>query len=277
MKINLMHEKDIKANPLTRLNVFCPLRPPHQHTFFEFVLVLNGVCKHSLNDGPQEELPAGTLLLIRPSEYHKIGFAGRDCIYRDYFATVPTMQAICNAIGEGFYEEIINNPHPYKINLSVQELNTLKNKSSYFDNWLVTDENNVHLSRLHRTILTELLGKFVELNLSKKAGIPDWLNDLHAHLTYFDYITLPLEEIVAKTGYSHGYVAQMFKLYFNESLISFHNKNKVIYSCKLLGNMRIIDIASMLGWENPKNYALQFQKVFGVSPSQYLKINRQIK
>ena len=202
MKINFLDEIHINKNPFTRLNIFCPLQPPHQHAFFEFVLVLNGVCKHSLNGGPQEELPAGTLLLIRPSEYHKIGFAGRDCIYRDYFATVPTMQTICHAIGEDFYDEIINNPHPYKITLSVQELNTLKNKSSYFDNWLVTDENNVHLSRLHRSILTELLGKFVELNLSKKAGIPDWLNDLHAHLTYFDYIEIrnAIEELGGDAG-----------------------------------------------------------------------------
>ena len=35
--------------------------------------------------------------------------------------------------------------------------------------------------------------------------------------------------------------------------ICYNNKNNFIYSCKLLGNMKIIDISSMLGWEKTIN------------------------
>ena len=278
MKIGLFNEDEIEKNPYTRLNVFCHSQPPHGHTFFEFALVLNGVCRHSLNGNPSEELPPGTLLLIRPNEYHEIGFSGRDCIYRDYYVTQVEMQKICAGLGDGFYDELMSRAAPCKATLAVNELDSLAHKSAYFNNdAYMYNEKQEQLSRMHRAIIVELLGKFIEQSIPKNIGAPDWLNDLHAHLTYFDYINLSLDEIIKKTGYSHGYVSQMFKKYFNVSLISYHNKNKVIYSCKLLGNMKIIDISSMLGWENPKNYAIEFKKVFGCSPSQYLKAEQKVK
>lgn len=270
--INLLDEDIISPNPFTRLNIYCPDQPAHRHTFFEFVLVLNGNCRHSLNGSAMELLKQGTLLLIRPNEYHKIGFSGKDCIYRDYFCTVNEMKKICSAIGEGFYEELMNRKEPFKTTLTVNGFNSLTDKSAIFNNVNYTNKEPLrNLSQLHKTIIAELLGKFIEEKITGNTSVPDWLNDLYLHLTYFDYINLSVEEIVAKTGYTHGYVSQMFRKYFNTSIISYHNKNKVIYSCKLLGNMKIIDIASMLGWENPKNYAIEFRKVFNCSPTRYIK------
>ena len=277
MKIITMTEQDIHENPYTRLNVFCTSMPVHRHTFFEFVLVTHGACQHSLNDGKEETLPAGTLLLIRPNEFHKIGFTGRDCIYQDLYVTEERMHSICNCLGEDYYEELLTSEAPFKATLSVNELNSLSAKFNHFNNSYAYTEQDNRLSRLHRAIAIEMLGKFIEQTISPHPSAPTWLNSLYTHLTHFDYISLSLDEIIKKTGYSHGYVSQLFKEYFNESLISFHNKNKVIYSCKLLGNMKIIDISSMLGWENPKNYAILFKRVFGCSPAQYIKQQKQGK
>ena len=271
MKLAFLDETRIRNNPYTRLNLYCPLQPAHRHSFFEFVLVVNGVCKHSLNGGKREDLPSGTLLLIRPNEYHEIGFSGRDCQYRDFYVTQELMQEICRFFGENFYQELLHREEGYKINLSVNELNTITAKSTHFNNPFTYSKNETHLAQLHRAIIVELLGIFVEQSIPKIPNIPDWLNTLHTRLTHFDYISLSLDEIIQKTGFSHGYVCQMFKEHFHESLISFHNKNKVIYSCNLLGNMKIIDISFLLGWDNPKNYAIQFKRIFGCSPSQYLK------
>lgn len=269
--INVLDETIIRNNPFTRLNIYCPSQPPHRHTFFEFALVIEGTCRHSLNGAPKKELHHGELVLIRPSEYHEIGFSGKDCIYRDYYATVQEMQSICNCIGEGFYEELMARKEPFQATLTVNEFNSIANKSTLFNNTGNSEETIKRLSLLHKTLIAELLSKFIEESITSNVSVPNWLNDLYIHLTYFDYINLSIEEIVAKTGYSHGYVSQMFRKHFNTSLIAYHNKNKVIYSCKLLGNMKIIDISSMLGWENPKNYAIEFGKIFGCSPAQYLK------
>lgn len=270
--MNILDETVIDANPFTRLNVYCPAQPPHGHTFFEFALVLNGTCKHSMCGGPLKELKHGALVLIRPGEYHEISFSGKDCLYRDYYATVDAMKNICNAIGENFYQELTSRKEPYITNLSVDEFNAISHKSSLFNGTNpISGEQAAHLSQLHKTIIIELLGCFIAKNITGNGAVPDWLNDLYMHLTYFDYIYLSIDEIIAKTGYSHSYVSQMFKKHFNTSIIAYHNKNKVTYSCKMLGNMKIIDIATMLGWENPKNYTIEFRKIFGCSPTQYLK------
>lgn len=271
MQINLLDEQHIIENPYMRLNLFCNPQSAHRHTFFEFVIVTHGFCKHSLNGGNEETLPTGTLLLIRPSEYHKITFANRDTVYQDVFVSRNTMCELCNSLGENYYDELISCETPFKTNIPVNELSSLTTKFNYFNNPYVYQENDTQLSRLHRTIVAELLGKFIEQMLLSHSNAPNWLNSLYVHLTYFDYVLLPITEIIKQTGYSHGYVSTLFKKHFHESLISVHNKNKVIYSCKLLGNMKIIDIASMLGWDNPKNYAISFKRIFGCSPSEYLK------
>ena len=271
MQVNTLDEQHIKENPYMRLNLFCNSQPAHRHTFFEFVLVMQGVCKHSLNGGNEKKLPTGTLLLIRPSEYHEISFSGRDTIYQDIFVLKDTMRELCDSLGEKYYDELISCKTPFRTSIPVNELNSLATKFNYFNNPYVYQENDIQLSRLHRTIVAELLGKFIEQMLLVHSNAPEWLNSLYIHLTYFDYILLSIDEIIKQTGYSHGYVSTMFKKYFHESLISVHNRNKVIYSCKLLGNMKIIDIASMLGWDNPKNYAISFKRIFGCSPSDYLK------
>lgn len=274
--MNILDESIIHSNPFTRLNVYCPSQPPHGHTFFEFALILNGSCKHSLCGAPKQELKQGTLILIRPGEYHEIAFTGKDCIYRDYYVTVDEMKNICASVGSTFYDELMERTEPYVATLSVDEFNCISHKSSFFNQVNPSDVDQVRrLSHLHKTIITQLLGIFVTENIQHNDSAPDWLNDLYLHLTYFDYIYLSIDEIIAKTGYSHGYVSQMFKKHFDTSLIAYHNKNKVTYSCKLLGNMKIIDIATALGWENPKNYSIAFYKIFGCSPTKYLKNKRK--
>ena len=88
-------------------------------------------------------------------------------------------------------------------------------------------------------------------------------------LTYYDYVELTITEIVQKTGFSQGYISNLFKKYYGETIISYHNKMKVLYSVNMLGKMKIIEIANSLGWENPKNYSIEFKRVYGVSPKAY--------
>lgn len=84
---------------------------------------------------------------------------------------------------------------------------------------------------------------------------------------------MSVKEIV---GFSHSYICKMFKKYYNTTLIAYHNKNKVLYSRNLLNTHKIIEIANELGWDNPKNYAKEFKKVFGMSPKQYAMQNKEL-
>ena len=91
-------------------------------------------------------------------------------------------------------------------------------------------------------------------------------------MTYYDFVHMDLREIIETTGYSNAYVTTMFRKYYGMTLIQYHNKMKVIYSTSLLGKERILDIAYSLGWDNPKNYSIAFQKVYSITPKKYEKL-----
>lgn len=116
----------------------------------------------------------------------------------------------------------MNRKEPFKTTLTVNGFNSITDKSAIFNNVNYTNKEPLrNLSQLHKTIIAELLSKFIEEKITGNTSVPDWLNDLYLHLTYFDYINLSVEEIVAKTGYTHGYVSQMFRKYFSTSIISY--------------------------------------------------------
>ena len=88
-------------------------------------------------------------------------------------------------------------------------------------------------------------------------------------MTYYNYVTLSADDIIKKTGFSSGYISSMFKKYYNITFNQYNIKTKLMYSVSLLGKMKIIEIAQKLGWENPKNYSIEFQKLYGISPKKY--------
>lgn len=274
--MNLLDESTIELNPYTRLNIFCFAQAEHSHTFFEFALITEGHCYHTLNGGNREILERGTLILLRPCDYHSIDFVNRDCQYRDFYVTTKKMQKICNIFGADFYNELMQEIKPLKFNLSVGEFSTIENRAYQIAH---ADYNKLGSNELpeqiHTSLIIELLTKYIEKNINKSSLIPEWLNNLYLRLTYFDYINLSIDEIVKKTGFSHGYICQMFKKHFATSLIAYHNRHKILYSCRYLSKLKIIDVASLFGWENPKNYSIEFKKVFNISPREYINTQKQ--
>ena len=56
-----------------------------------------------------------------------------------------------------------------------------------------------------------------------------------------------------------------------KTLLSYNNAIKLRESTNLLKTHTVMQTASILGWDNPKNYNIAFKKVFGITPSQYKK------
>lgn len=265
-------ENEIKATPFSKLSVFSYTNIVHKHTFYELTIILRGTANSSINGGSVRQLQEGDMIIVCPEDFHSIQPKTKDYRHRDFYITKSKMKKLNDLFGDNFLFKMLNSGHENYYRLDIEETNLIEKKSSAFE--LQSDpssEMHAYLDKVHTTILAEIFGCIFTKALPATNMIPQWLNDLYLHLTSFHYVSFSIDEIIRRTGYSHSYVCQIFKKTFNMTMRDCLTRSKIILSANLLGEEKIIDIATSFGWENPKNYSIAFKKVFGVTPQQYKK------
>ena len=85
-----------------------------------------------------------------------------------------------------------------------------------------------------------------------------------------------VETIAEETNYSHGYVCREFKKHYGITLQEYVNSVKFSFACMLLasGSNNVEEIAAKLNYSSSANFIASFRHRFGVTPSQWRKINR---
>jgi len=270
--------EDIKNSPYTNLSLFSYTSILHRHDFFEFAIISEGHCISKINDNPERKLSRGEMIFTRPCDTHTITPADRIYKHRDLYVTEEKMREICSGYGKNFYERITSPDFPLEYKIGINEFYSIEQKALVLkQSHLDAKKSNRSLTfaeQLHTSLINQLIGIMLYHALPETdEQIPLWLEKLNLQIEQFDLVTYSVKKVITTTGYSHGYVCRTFKRVFGETLINRLNRSKVLYSVNLLGKMKIVDIAMLLGWENPKNYAIAFKKVYGESPSQYLKRN----
>lgn len=264
----------IERTPLSQLTIFSHESTEHAHTFFEFTLVLDGRCYSTINGGKTELLSKGMAYFIRPCDRHKLRLLDRTYRHRDFYVTVERMKQICGLFSDTFYDDMMRPEQELCLKINADEFSTIERKARFFNKEnLDTPIEEEMLKNLHTSIIIDFLSIIISKNLRDVQGIPKWLETLFHRMTSFDYINMTISEIISTTEYSHGYVCMMFKKHYNTTLVAYQNRMKILYSCNLLSQMKVIEIATLLGWENPKNYNIEFKKVFHMTPSRYKEVN----
>lgn len=83
---------------------------------------------------------------------------------------------------------------------------------------------------------------------------------------------LSLNEVAAVFGISPNYLSQLFSKYNDRGFSEYINTCKISESKRLLseGNLKVYEVAEMLGFESAFYFSKVFKKVEGVSPTEYL-------
>ncbi|MCM1064329.1 MAG: response regulator [Eubacterium sp.] len=83
---------------------------------------------------------------------------------------------------------------------------------------------------------------------------------------------LSLNEVAAVFGISPNYLSQLFGRYNDVGFSEYINTCKIAESKRLLaeGNLKVYEVAEMLGFESAFYFSKVFKKVEGVSPTEYL-------
>lgn len=263
-------DEDIQQMPYTQMVIFSNEHTPHRHAFYEFSVILSGNCIHSVDNNPPVELSTGDLLFVTPENFHQFQLFSTDYVHRDFYVTADKLKQLASVYFNDLYEELPALSPKFLHKLSESQLSTLQEKVSLLNENLYSTTLDMR-EAIHASLILDLLGIILSTKCGKKNYYPEWLDVLIHRLNNLEFINQPVSEIIKSTGYAHSYVCRFFKKYTGQTLVSYHTNIKVRYSTQLLETSSILQTASLLGWDNPKNYTIAFKKVYHMTPAEYKK------
>ncbi len=86
------------------------------------------------------------------------------------------------------------------------------------------------------------------------------------------YKNLSLQEIADNFNISSSYICRIFKVYYSDTPISYYNRLKIAEAKKMLDeykDMRVKDVAELLGFSDQYYFSKVFKQQYGVSPLVY--------
>lgn len=254
-------------------------RPPvneHTHDYFEIEFPIKNSCVNVIN-GQEINFAVGTCCILRPADKHffkkvpKCAFG--EYVHKDVYVPASKMQRLCDAISPDLYEKIISEDKPVAFSLSSSALRLLIRQTNLVQS--LDEEKSNDCDALHSTLVTILLSCYIENNLysPRNSQMPDWIKSLLSKLSSVDYMVKPLKDIAKEIGYAPEHVSREFSKYMGVSLNKYVTKKKMEYASAVLSqnNVRIIDVAQMLGYSNPSNFSKNFFNEFQITPNKYLK------
>lgn len=116
-------------------------------------------------------------------------------------------------------------------------------------------------------------GEFMSASKEDKSGVSmEAAYKLAEYMQANLYKNLSLQEIADYFDISPSYICRLFKVYYSDTPISYYNRLKINEAKKMLEeyeNIRVKDIAEMLGFSDQYYFSKVFKQQYGVSPIVY--------
>jgi len=214
----------------------------------------------------------GRVILLRPNDLHYFE-ADVPHTSRDIYVKPNDLKEICDLISPDLYPRLENIPMVVDFTMSDFETQMLEEKMSYLTS--LESKSEQQLKTRHRSVILEILDKWMSSTKDNKADMPQWLSLLVTQLSTEKYLSKNIEEIVASTNYSHGYVCREFRRIIGKTLQDYISDAKFSLALSLLASNEnsITQVSEKLGYSAPSNFIIAFKNKFNMTPAQWRKEN----
>ena len=244
----------------------------HFHTFYEIIVILKGKMEHFFtfqdeNDKmlaySYEVLTQNTLQIIPPECIHYYCYLDSNTEYFNITISRDVYKNICNLLN---FE---NEQFPMTAKISNEQLDYL---AEGLKNIQDNDFSEIKKAALHKILVSDCFGIFIN-NAIIKQQRPQWLSELLLTLQNPHNFDKTIDQIVGISHYSHSQLCKLFKSYMKISIQEYFTKQKMDYACYLLQHtdMKIITVASLLGYDSHSFFSKIFCKLYGITPLQFRK------
>ncbi|MDY6024293.1 MAG: helix-turn-helix transcriptional regulator [Candidatus Borkfalkiaceae bacterium] len=271
--IELYTEEVIKYAPLTSVTDRIYTNT-HTHTFWEITYTLFNQVAPQVINGKSVDIGSNSFLIIRPFDTHGIIRNGKNIVKdRNIFVEDDKMRKICDSIDKNLYKKLASGSDPIVCPFPQHTEEILEDRLNLFSNY--KNGNDSALDTIHSTIVSYLLGLYIESQLNIPNRYPAWIQELLERLRDPEFIKQKVEDIIKTTNYSHGYVCKNFKKITGQTIVNYILEQRLYNSLPMLmdNDKLIIDIALDNNFSSQSRYINAFKQKFGVSPSKWRKEN----
>lgn len=267
----ILGQKTIENTPYISSS-FTPPRHLHSHTFFEITFCVKG---HSINtiNGVPFSFQNGACVILRPGDVHSLTEYD-PTVYEhiDLYAFPKQFKSICDCAHPELYDRIVNATEPIYFSLSNEIFSFLFNHSLVLKEMLANKDP--FLQTQYVAMMSVILSEWIRQESYRQTYKPTWLQDLLPKFNNINFVQKNITQIARETGFSLPYFSSQFKKYMGISAIDYLIKKRIHLSKYLLekdDSLKILEIAGMIGFENPSTYSKHFLQEFKITPREYRK------
>lgn len=245
---------------------------PREHLhqdYWEFSVFLEGEANHYIN-GQKEILQKGTLFYQTTNDFHCLRYKGKKNIrFLNIVAKEKPLLNLLNAISPTFSDVLLNNRRlfsiPDHIILNVEEI-------LHKANMLSSQQYETH-SQLILSALLLILQFLYAQQIEQPQIYDEWEKLLNDAMQTKEFLSYKIPDLCAKLNYSKAQLNRVFQKRYGISPHEFLVNYKFRYAKNLLvhSKMKVIDVATQIGYKNLSQFNVIFKKKFGVTPSEYRK------
>lgn len=243
----------------------------HTHQYWEFAFIVKGSIDNRIN-GQSTILNANDAYLVRPQDNHALFAASSEpVIILNFMAKLEYIDNLFNSFGHNISDQIERaSSLQIKVDHSLANRiisETLQIQSSQ----LLTVEEKVIRCKI---LFAELFLQLLQQRLLSDIQRPEWLSSLLVKLATSPYSNETIKKQIANyTQYSYPRLAVLFKEHMGCTIWEYINTKRMERATDFLKhtNLKIIEIANQLGYEEIATFNHAFKRFYGITPTQYRK------
>lgn len=237
----------------------------HNHNYWEFLIVLSGEYKHTINDR-EELISRGQINVIRPEDYHMLTQNSKSASHLNIMLKCEAIERIARSYSDAFYEWLL------KGNVSISMSDVYINKIETYC-LLYNNSNEQKQQLIMNYIINLILTNVVDQQFNVVNDKPKWLLDLIAQMHRQENISWTVSDVVNYSNFSHVHLIREFKKYFDCSIVEYLRKVKISFAIDYLkhSSLSISEIAFLLGFSSVSHLNHIFKETTGKTPLQYRK------
>ena len=244
----------------------------HSHAdYWEFLIVLEGNITHVVN-GKKVVCGRGSFCHLTTQDHHYLKRRDKQPIrYLNIVAKEKAILNLVDAISPDFKERLLTGEREFLLpENTTMQVEELMHKAMLLSPSQHKIQNNLALSAL-MLLLQFLHLQHIEPFEEKKA----WQESLNKAMLTPEFLTYKIDDLCNLLSYSKSQLNRLFQKHYGVSPHDFLINQKFLHACNLLlySDMKIIDIATKVGYKNLSQFNVTFKEKFGVPPSQYRKHN----
>lgn len=244
---------------------------PHIHEYYEMEVLVSGTLLHELN-GQTTTFHRHYACLLRPDDCHSLVSASAEpVVILNFMVKKEYMDQLLATFGKTITENIL---HSEDLSFVVSE--SLLNECITNTQSLILDPDLSLEKKIDRcrVLFISLLSELIRQNIPYVTPKPKWLSDLLLQLSQADLSKSTVAtDIITQSNYSYSRLSRLFKKYMGCTISQYVSYLRIEQAKEYLknDNMRIIDIANAVGFDNVTYFNRVFKAAIGQTPSEFRK------